>query len=298
MQMLSDISRMKKVTSDILISARKMKGMTQNDVSKTMGIAQSTLSRIEAKKLVPSIFLWLDISKMLDIPGDAIVEEAIDKETDAEVASGKNENGYSLLLKYSTLKCLKVRYLRPILLYIKDTLGETNFEDFCDYLNINRSFFANLDNQVNLLFLEDILKYLEVIGLKVNQDLIKEVVKNLQESKGHGRIFSNYKKAVGQHNLIKKYVASTSKYQDIFNYKIEPTSNLKELNLMGILNPRLKGMLNEKVISFLEMYTEESFKAVSLLDFKNKNSQTQEATVTKEKSLLSGENYFAISVKF
>lgn len=58
-----------------LISQRKEKGMTQNDLAKASGLTQSVIARLESKKATPQLDTLLKVAFALDcdiaiIPND------------------------------------------------------------------------------------------------------------------------------------------------------------------------------------------------------------------------------------
>lgn len=251
----------KKITADIIISARKKKGLTQADLSKHLNIAQSTISRIEAETLTPSVFMWFEIAKFLEIPIESISDGFIDCESDSEIETGKKENGFVLKAKYSKLKCLKVRSLMPLIYFIIDKLGQDSFEKIVEEMKLDRRFFVNLDNQVNLTFLADLIKILdEEHGITIGS--IGEIGEYVPLEKSHGNLSIKYKHANDYAELLKVYVENATKYQSFFNLSIEPTFSG---SLMLTFTPadEIKKQLSTKhknLVPYLEHMQEETLK--------------------------------------
>ncbi len=286
-----ELKEIKRTTAQIIISARKMLGLTQNDIADNLKIAQSTISRIEAKKLIPSMFLWMEISELLDIPYDSIPMGYLDKEIDAEIATGRNENGFLIPLKYSTNKCIKVRKLLPLVQFICDKWGKEKFEALVGKLRVNKNFFINLDNQLNVAFMHDFLELVEE-EISLNDENIAEIANYLSCMKSHGRLARSYQNSHEHITLLKKYIKNSAKYQAIFNYKIE-SSSTNSLTVTIKKNPQIQ--TTHKTLKFFEIMQENSFKKVHLI---KKTEHSSQIEVVKKYSLLNKNEYtqFEITV--
>ena len=280
---LSNERELRKITANIIIAARKKRGMTQDDVSRALNIAQSTLSRIEAEKLVPSVFMWLELCQLLDIPLDAILSGYLDKESNVDISSGKLENGFLLPLKYSDVKCIKVRMLAPIMQFIQDKWGVKAYEKMCKYLHVNRSFFVNMDNQVNLRFVEDLLRYLST-NFQFEDSQIKEMAKLASEQKYHGSLAKQYLSASDQLTMLKRYINNAAKYQHVFLIKPE-TQEKTTLSFTLRPNPQIRPMLTQKLQTFIEQMLDESLRQVATLPFKGGQIRASEVQIQRKEEM-------------
>jgi transcriptional regulator with XRE-family HTH domain len=230
-------SRLAKKTADLIICARKTKGLTQADVTASLGIVQSTLSRIESNKLIPSVFLWLELAELLDIPADSLKYGVLDKLSEIEITSSKNENGFVLPSKYSKLKCFKVRFILPLIRYIEEQLSEEDYLALLKYFKINKLFFVKLDNQLNLNFLDEFLIYLKNEH-KFTNEMLKESMRGINLIEAHGFLTTEFKKANDSVTLISTYISNILKYQNFYIFKVE-RSDANTINLIVKNNPVL-----------------------------------------------------------
>jgi transcriptional regulator with XRE-family HTH domain len=60
-----------------LHKVRKHRELSQKDVAKALGITQSTLSKMEHGKLIPSAVQWYDFCQLTKIPMDSLFSPAV-----------------------------------------------------------------------------------------------------------------------------------------------------------------------------------------------------------------------------
>lgn len=283
----------KKITADIIISARKRKGLTQADVARHLDIAQSTISRIEAEQLTPSVFLWFEIAELLEIPVESIKHGYLDKKTKSKIESGKNENGFLIRTKYSKLKCVKVRTLLPLAYYIIDTWGQETFEEILKELGVERSFFTNLDNQVNLMFINDFAQTLKK-RYSVNLGTMKEISNYIKLAKSHGSLAQEYLNAGSHIELLQKYIKNTSMYQSFLDFELNEIGDGKKIELIITPTEQIKKPLKNKykdLIPYIELLQEENLKYFSLFKYNNLTIGNDNCSIelVKKSSLIDGD---------
>lgn len=284
------IDKYKKITADIIISARKKKGLTQAELSKHLNIAQSTISRIEAETLTPSIFTWFEIANFLEVPVESIKDGYLDQNTDSEITSGAFENGFKLKSKYSKLKCLKIRSIMPFIYFIIDKYGQEEFEKICDEMGLSPSFFINLDNQINIISLSDALNILKDKYCATFEDL-KEISNYIGLEKAHGHLAKEYDQARTHKELLALYIKNASKYHSVFDVKVIEDETTNCIKISSVIVPEIKKQIDKKcqnVIKFLEFYKEINLKY--FLQMKSDNLiENSNLSLTKVKSYTDGD---------
>jgi DNA-binding XRE family transcriptional regulator len=75
------------VTAGIVETARRNAGMTQKDLANSLGVIQSTISRIEKGILSPTLFHWIEMCELLKIPQDAISVGYLDHASTTRIKS-------------------------------------------------------------------------------------------------------------------------------------------------------------------------------------------------------------------
>lgn len=260
--------RSEKIAARVIICARKMKGLTQNDVTKRLGMAQSTLSRIEAGILVPSVLVWMELTDLLEMPVDSLKYGVIDYVSDTELRSGNVENGFKIPNKYSQLKCLKVRGILPLMTFVREKWGVDAFEKVCKVMKVDKDFFTCLDNQLNLKFLDDVVKYI-VNNFGFDPNMMDEVFENMKLPELHGRLFEDYQGLKSKIEIVKLYLNFLTKYQVLFFNEVNQ-SELSELDIKCKVNPILAQDLekcNKITRDYLSMFHKKGVSKLAALNF-------------------------------
>ncbi len=208
------------ITAGIIETARKNAGMTQKELADRLGVIQSTVSRIELGTLSPTLFHWLQMCKLLYIPHDAISIGYLDRCTITRFNSNQVEGGYNIPKAYRDLKCIKVRGLLHFLNYTRNELGEKVYHSILSDLKMKPTFFVNLDNQVNLNFLNDFLTAFED-HRKLTNKTKNEIMKYASSEKCHGALSTLYRNADSQIDLMGRFINNFPKYGRCFSLKIE-----------------------------------------------------------------------------
>lgn len=272
-----------KIAANIIICARKMKRLTQSDVTKSVGLAQSTLSRIEAGILVPSVFLWMDLTDLLDIPVDALRYGVLDGLSKTEIRSGIFENGFKVPRIYAKEKCIKVREISPIIRYIVSKFGDKKAKKMLKELGIDRDFFTCYDNQFNLALIDDLVTYLrDAFAFQANQmqELIEHGMRDLHV---HGRMAPEYKNCENSLELIHRYLKNIHLYHTL--YRQELTSvNERELLVSYIPNPTVYDQVkncSQFTRDFLREYKRVYLENLPQMTFGKNSSLYEKVTVTE-----------------
>ncbi|MFI5391945.1 MAG: helix-turn-helix domain-containing protein, partial [Bacteriovoracales bacterium] len=208
------------ITAGIVETARKNAGMTQKDLADKLEVIQSTVSRIELGTLSPTLFHWMQMCKLLNIPSDAISIGYLDRCTLTRFNSNEVEGGYSIPKAYRDLKCIKVRGILHFLNYTRNELGEKVYNSILSDLKMKPTFFVNLDNQVNLNFLNDFLSAFED-HQKLTSKTKNGIMKYAAFEKSHGALSTLYRNADSQIDLMGRFINNFAKYGKCFSLEIE-----------------------------------------------------------------------------
>lgn len=268
-----DHDRLQIITGKIVETARKDAGLTQGELADSLGVIQSTVSRIEQGVLAPTLFHWLEMCKILNIPEEALHIEYLDRNTTTKISSGIKEGGYTLPKAYGPLKCIKVRNYLPLFTFIREEFGEETLQQIFADLKIKTNFFLNLDNQLNLQFPDDFLnalaKYQKVDGRTMGRTL-----KYVASPKSHGVLSRLFNNASSQLDLVDRYLKNITKYHRVFfleNYKVHDDKITFEAHY-PIENQHVFNEMGPEKDEFLWDFYVNWIKKFSLYDFKNKIS--------------------------
>jgi transcriptional regulator with XRE-family HTH domain len=278
--MATDHDKLQIITGEIVETARKDAGMTQGELADASGVIQSTISRIEQGVLAPTLFHWLQISKILNIPEEALNIGYLDRNSTTKINSGIKEGGYTLPKAYGDLKCIKVRNYLPLFNYIRDEFGEETLKAIFADLKMKSTFFLNLDNQVNLNFPDDFLntlgKYQKVDGRTLGRTL-----KYVASPDSHGVLARLFRNASDQLDLMDRYLKNITKYHRFFfldNYKI----GNNKITFEAKYPPEIQFIFDEmgaEKDEFLWQFYLSWMKKFSLFDYKNKLGTHKEVII-------------------
>ena len=275
-----DYKQMLAVTAGIVESARKNKGMSQIELAKELGVIQSTVCRVEKAQLSPTLYHWMKMCKILDIPEDAISVGYFDRARISKISSDSKEGGYPLPKPYVELRCVKVRWMLPILNFIKFELGEKIYLKMLDEMQMRPGFFVNIDNQVNVKFVDDFMEILSGYH-KMDAKTQGKVMKYAGKSISHGVLAVSYLNANDQIDLVDRFLKNFNKYQRIFEIEVNKTEK-NQIKFSAQVNkellPTIEALGRERD-AFLWDFFEHYLKRLSLFDFKNKNGVLKEVSV-------------------
>lgn len=255
----------------IMRSARKYKGITQQELAKALNCSQSALSKMENGVLTPSAPQWFDFCRITEIPVESLVWGYIDRENTAEVISDKTTNGHNLPYRYSQDRGLKVKYIIPFLTYLCKHHGRDDAISFLKSHKISQEFFVDLDNQVSLNFLYDIFKFFQSKGWD-NKDVLGQVTAYFAHANTHGRTFDTIIKSNDSFDAVSNYVQNFKSYQNDFKLSISGKDQTR-MELTVKPRPHLKKFKvfkDTEFCLFLENYLLNSLEVVSIL---NKSDQ-------------------------
>jgi len=199
--------------------ARKHLGLTQVDICQELGVSQSTLSKIEAAKLMPSASQWIDFCSLAGIsPSTALKTGYIDHGLPAKL-SRAGESNFRIPKKYREFRGSKARAVLPFLIFFEQNYGEEKLQDFLKSKKMDGDFFFNLDAQINIQFTKDIIEQiLKDKKIKINN--LHKITQLSGEKRVHGKMHSLYDKNQNEKKLISTFIQNLKKYDCNFNYKL------------------------------------------------------------------------------
>ena len=199
---------------------RKAKGLGQSDVAQMIETSQSRISKIESGILELFAYEWQVFAQKVGVPVDCILHGYIDNQSDVELRSEKQENNFSLPYAYHKDRCLNIRSLLPLLYFIKTSRSQEEFSDFLRDIKLHESFFCLLDNQLNLNFLEDLIRRFDLSASDYGS-----IAKNFGSASAHGRLSLLYHQNVEHKELLKSLITFSKKYDLVFNYVFDELSS-------------------------------------------------------------------------
>jgi len=268
------------VTAGIVETARRNSGLTQKNLADQLGVIQSTISRIEKGILSPTLFHWMEMCQIMKIPQDAISVGYLDFASITKIKSDQKEGGHILPKKYRDLRCLKVRQILPLINFLRNEFGDEAYLETIKSMGMRPTFFVNIDNQVNVAFLND---FLAQIGnfQKINRTTSKSILRYTSANDSHGILSNLYRNAQDQMDLMARYLKNTAKYQRAFNIEVKKTSD-NEITFKAEIPEPLRPMILSLGIeneNFLWNFYETYLKKFSLFDFKNKIGTNREINI-------------------
>lgn len=268
------------ITAGIVETARRNAGLTQKELANTLGVIQSTISRIEKGILSPTLFHWMEMCDILKIPQDAISVGYLDHASITRVKSDIKEGGHTLPKKYRELRCFKVRQILPLITYLRSEFGDEAYVNTLKAMGMRPTFFVNIDNQINLAFLNDLFGQIGNYQ-HINKKTSKSILRYTSKEDSHGVLSTLYRNAQDQIDLMDRYLKNTSKYQRAFNVEVNKVSE-GELRFKAEVPEELRPMflaIGKETEEFLWGFYLTYLKKFSLFDYKNKFADTKEIQV-------------------
>ena len=268
------------ITAGIVETARRNAGMTQKELANSLGVIQSTISRIEKGILSPTLFHWMEMCEILKIPQDAISVGYLDHATVTKVKSDPKEGGHNIPKKYRDLRCFKVRQILPLINYVRAEYGDKAYIEVLKTIGMKPTFFINLDNQVNIAFVQDLIGLLGN-NQKVNKKAARSILKYAAERSSHGVLSTLYNNASNQMDLMDRYFKNISKYQRAFNFEIKEVKGNQiffRASPTDLIKPTILSIGTETENFLWDFYTT-YLQNFSLYDYKNKLGKAREVQI-------------------
>jgi transcriptional regulator with XRE-family HTH domain len=236
----------------LIYAARKRKGYTQSYISQQTGITQGTLSKIEAGVCSVSAKHWFLLSRLLEIPTEAVWSGLIDR--GVKPSREIDKNTFKLPKKYFKNAHSSVKEIIPILEFVILEKGKEQLEQYFKDNKINDNFFYDLNNTINFSFAVDLLNHF--YPEQLNEDLYRRIGGLAKNDEHHGVHASEYRKKNTGLNLLKNYIDNSHFYQSGYKYKVvDKGQNTLEF-IMESLNKGLDEV-EDVLIPFKKAYIEQ-----------------------------------------
>ncbi len=197
---------------------RLLIGKTQVELSKELGISQSSISKYESQALELGY---------------------IDGCTKFKVKLHRT-SAFKLPLKYRGDFALKVREIIPFKECVVKDLGQTGWEKFLDEVNIVPELFFIYDFQLSLRFIFDLADWYQQ---KTNANLFEMVEKHFAHLENHGEFGKQYLKQKTANDLLSNVLDNQPYYQRAFTTETSQTA--KGLSVKLVVEPEMNDVFGE-----------------------------------------------------
>jgi pimeloyl-ACP methyl ester carboxylesterase/transcriptional regulator with XRE-family HTH domain len=248
-------SELKRI-SRVWKAGRLLLGLSQKELSKALGISQSSISKYESMHLEPSASDWYNFCQFAGFDAHATL--------DLGYIDGKKkyknrlhaESSFTLPMRYRVDFLLKIRELIPYKDCIVSELGEEAWLSFLKDAKVVPEMFYVYDFQLSLNFLNDLIKWCN----KRSFDLVKSSKKYSAILENHGMLQTDYSKKQKKLSLIKSLFENQPYYHRVFTGKLvsEDDSSTFSVSPSGealehFSFDEFRNFLNHKLDSFQEI---------------------------------------------
>ena len=249
-------------SASVLRTARKLRGLTQIEASRRLGISQALISKLENGLLSPSASLWFAATRLYDIESSTTFETGyIDTFLNEQVVL--SESTFRVPKKYLKNPSFTCRSIIPLLTYIEAEKGKDVLNNFLEERGLDPDLFNILDAQINMKFLLEVIELLDFHRL-LKKNKIAAHVKQFNLSGILGHLRPLYESSTTVRELLTHYVDRSSAYEanTVFTLKVQ-NANLVNLSMAppAVTIQELKGA--EKTKKFICHYKKELIKKIS-----------------------------------
>lgn len=206
-------------TARILRIGRKLSGLSQIEASRTLGISQSLVSKLESGILAPDVALWFAACRLYRLdPEDSFVTGYVDHFFCSKLSEIYPKNKLKVAARWSQNAHVMVRYLLPLLRFAESRYGRNGFERLMFSKKIDPDFFYVLDAQLNIHFL---LELFSELSEHMSPTTLAQITRSVSDPELHGVLNELYMTAKDPLELIQKMIANNSAYESEFDCTIE-----------------------------------------------------------------------------
>jgi transcriptional regulator with XRE-family HTH domain len=221
----TDRRQRNELTAGIVRAGRKLRGLTQGELSQYLGPSQSWVSKIETGQLSPSAEEWFEMCRLFRIDAEASFRAGfIDNGISTTLGSPYPESHFKVPKHYRKNAASKVRALRPFLQYFSAKLGSNKLTAYMEHEKIDPDFFLVLDNQISINFLLKMASELNNQGLLSGSGLA-HLTGYARKPDTHGKLRSYYDIAHNSQELLRDLIGNTRLYEANFAYTIDDERN-------------------------------------------------------------------------
>jgi hypothetical protein len=149
---------------------------------------------------------------------------------------------------------MKVRYLLPLINYVYNSSGAEAFQTTIEELGFEKSFFVNIDHELNPMFLNDLLNTIDVYGQ--NGDAVLGKISELAgQPECHASLAETYQRAATKSDLLGSFADNQKYYQPFYAHRF--SSDKSGIRISIEHEPKLRGALLElpyKTLLFMREY--------------------------------------------
>lgn len=208
-------------TPYIIKCARISRGFDQAQLASDIGVAQSTISKLEKGSLLPDAATWAVICEITGIPLNSnqlgFIDFGMSKERVSLVHPGFKTESYSKKFvnpKYQVNSMFSVRFFKPLLETVKKEKGVDYYCSVLKKLKIDPAYFYRLDLKLNELFLTDFLNEASF------SERPKMKLSSFWENNIHGFVFEKMLKKPKMTDPLELFVKKSGNYNIAFKYEV------------------------------------------------------------------------------
>lgn len=137
----------------LMTCLRKMNNMGQAEIAHAIGVNQPVYSQAENGKIVLDSYEFILFCKYLKVPFDIVTIGCLDKLRAVTPGTNMRPSTFKIHKSYTTRQCASVRYIIPLINYIKETGGDKALMSVLSKIQVDPLFFYCIDNLINLNFI-------------------------------------------------------------------------------------------------------------------------------------------------
>lgn len=210
--------------SSIFRTARKLRGKTQVEVAKHLGVSQSCISKIEAGKLLPSVSEWFLFTELVEIRADESYHYGyLDQALPVQESGAYAGSSFKLPEKYVQHDRSKVRTALPFIQHFVDHYGAARWRSYLAKEKMDPDFFLVYDGQLSPQFSLDLAtRMIEGGVLKPNS--VEVLARHSRNPAMHGRLQQEYSQLTRNRDLVVTLINGIERYEANFDYQWEEQS--------------------------------------------------------------------------
>lgn len=165
--MVSDYEiQIKNKASKLLKYIRKSRQLTYDDLASMIGINRNSVKRIELNERSFKIEEYFLLCQTLDLPFELVFDDLCVIENKNDVESFKLPSSYKED-RYSHSGVVKI-YSD----FFISKLGSKTYDEFCKHRGVDKEYFYNRNNSINMRFIQHIVQYMTLKGVFFKKNAI------------------------------------------------------------------------------------------------------------------------------
>ena len=202
----------------VIRAARKLRGLSQSDVSKSLEVSQRTFSNIEKGKAAISGSLWFRLAQILDLSAQHCFTEGIIDNTDHLTDPAATDLVIPKVYTHNAHST--IRTSQPFFNFFVSRCGEKTLNEFLsEHVGIDPDIRYIYNLRLSVRFNCDLAAFLIQKG-HLRIDNLSEVTSALALPRTHGRLAMEYARAKNRMELIHTLFDKIALYEKNFSYTI------------------------------------------------------------------------------